>query len=219
MIKLAAFDLDGTLLDTINDLLDSINDVAIKHGYKIINKDYFYSCIGNGQKFLINKAFNGIKESEYDQFLQEYLDSYESRLYSKTISFDGIKELLTKLNNINIKIGVLSNKKDNQVKSLIKHYFPEFDFEFVCGAECGNPLKPDKNAILNCLDGIHMIPSETIMIGDSFQDALTANNANIISAAVLWGYQSEEYIKQYSKPDYFVKNCDELFNLILSLNK
>lgn len=218
MIKLTIFDLDGTLLNTFDDLLDSINSVALKYGFNTVKKDFFYSCIGNGQRFLIDRSLNGVNNDQYDSILNDYLQAYESRLLHKTRPFPEINYLLTELTKSNIKLGVLSNKKDNQVKQLVNYFFPEIKFEFVCGGEASNPLKPDPNSILNCLKNTDILPSETVMIGDSYQDALTANNANIKSISVLWGYQNEETIKKNSKPDFIVNNCTELLKLILSLN-
>ena len=186
---LIIFDLDGTILDTLEDLRDSLNHVLTDHGFPMRTLEETRQMVGNGIRRLIQQAVpSGTEDGTIDQLYREFLPWYQDHCAVKTRPYDGIPELLARLKRDGAKLGVLSNKFDAAVRSVIGEHFPG-TFDLARGECEGVPRKPDPTGLLNMLRDLGIAPADCAYIGDSQSDIETARAAGTFAIAVTWGYQ------------------------------
>lgn len=186
------FDLDGTMLNTLEDLADSCNRVLLSEGFSTHPVNSYKYFIGNG---IVNLIKNALPESHRDN--EELISKITGKMrieYShnwnkKTYIYDGVKELLYHLGNCSIPVSVLSNKADNFTKEMVKYYFPDFKFNQVIGEKNGVPRKPHPYAAIQLIESMGVTPEKTALIGDSGTDMQTATAAGAIPIGVLWGFR------------------------------
>jgi len=200
--KAAIFDLDGTLLDSIGDLSDAMNETLKSYGFPTFPIDHHTRAVGNGIRAYALKCIpeEKITDDFATEFVKKVNERYDKSCTVNTKPFDGIIPLLDYLKSENIVLNVLSNKMDPFAKAMIEHFFAEYGFKFVFGERPGVPKKPDPAAALFIAENCEAKPSEVIFIGDSIYDVLTGKNAGMFSVAACWGYQSEDMLKD-KNPD------------------
>lgn len=192
--KLAIFDLDGTILDTIEDLTDSVNFSLQECSYPIRTITEIRSFVGNGIRKLIERSLPpGIPESEIDRVHGIFAPYYKEHCNVKTHAYDGTHELLRTLRENGIKTAVLSNKADFAVQPLIRQYFDGL-FDMVLGERAGVPRKPAPDGIYDILEHFQAEKSDTVYIGDSNVDIETARNAGIPCISVDWGFRDRSHL-------------------------
>lgn len=193
-IKLAIFDLDGTVLNTIGGLANSLNEARRLNGLNPQSKELVTSMIGNGTRNLIKRSLkHDSKEELEEKLLKDYLDHYNSNCNVDTYPYPGIKEMLIKLNEAGVKCAVVTNKPDLPAKLLIEEHFGDLICE-VHGNVPDIPVKPDPTFVFETMKNQGVSPSETIYIGDSEVDILTAHNSGIKSISVDWGFKTHEFL-------------------------
>lgn len=213
MIKCMIFDLDGTLLNTIDDIGDAIKKAFLNFNHKTsFSSEDVKSFIGSGAKTLITRAMKKahIKEDEFDDLYEEYCRIYNSNRTNKTKPFENMLDTLKLLKEKNIYLGVLSNKPDVDTKACIAYYFPHI-FDVVIGQREGYLIKPDPNGIFEILNRVHALKEDAIYIGDMKQDILTAEKANIKFCACLYGYGNKEDL---IGADYVIYKSKDLLTLL-----
>lgn len=197
MIKLAIFDLDGTLLNTIEDLWVATN-VAMRHfGYPEHTLEAVQSFVGNGIYKLIERSVpDKARDKENVIRVKAVFDAYYAE-HNKdhTRPYEGILPLLDQLNQKGIKCGVVTNKAHNYANILIKEYFGD-RFQMVLGQREGVPAKPDPVAVLEMMAAFQCEVHECVYIGDSDVDMHTGLNAGVKTIGVLWGFRSEAVLKE-----------------------
>ena len=188
------FDLDGTLLDTLDDLADAMNSVLQKHGFPIHAVASYKLFIGHGLRNLVKNALPDTNRDDttIDKCLEEMKKTYSQHWANKTHIYEGIGELLDELSRMNIKLGVLSNKADNFTKLMVKHFLGKWHFEAVYGEREGMPRKPDPQGAIEISNIMRINPNEIIYVGDSGSDMLTAANAGMFGVGVLWGFRDKQ---------------------------
>jgi phosphoglycolate phosphatase len=187
------FDLDGTLINSIDDIADSVNTVLMKYGYPTHGREKYFKFVGNGMKKLVKRALpQGVSEETILSVYEETKAEYSRRWNKKTNPYPQIERLLEELQRKNILLGILSNKPHDFTKDVVKHFFPEFNFAFVQGAEEPFPHKPDPQLALHIANKLDLNPEEIIYVGDSDVDMQTAVNANFYPVGVSWGFRSKE---------------------------
>ncbi len=206
--KAVLFDLDGTLLNTLDDLTDSVNYALTRFGYPLRKPEEIRRFLGNGSKALIGRSLpenidGGILEEVHAVYLARYTDHAQI----KTGPYEGIPELLNELKKQDIKIAVISNKGDEQVKALTSKFFPQADF--AAGERPGIPRKPNPQSILEVLDCFQVSPKEAIYVGDSEVDIQTARNAGMRAVAVGWGFRDREELLKHA-PDLLLSHPSDL---------
>jgi phosphoglycolate phosphatase len=190
--KLIIFDLDGTLLDTIQDLCDAVNYALEQFGYPKRTLREVLSFVGNGYIRLLTQALpKCICEEQFDDFVKCFKTYYAAHCCDKTKPFDGIMPLLEELKFQGHTLVVLSNKGDEQVKSLVKRYFGEI-FDMALGERAGIRRKPYPDAIIEVLTQTGF--NRAIYVGDSEVDVETAKNAGIECVCVDWGFRTREQL-------------------------
>ena len=212
------FDLDGTLLDTINDLTDSVNDVMKIYGWKEYDSKACKMMVGNGFRKLIQRALPEEKQKD-EMFLDEAVDqfskAYQKRYLNKTIPYEGILKLLGTLEEKGIKIAVNSNKRGDYTSALVNKYFSQFPWVAVYGEREreGIPKKPDPSAALEIANHMNLPAEEVLYIGDSKTDMETGQNAKMDTIGVAWGFRGAKELKE-AGAGYIVGSPDEIIKLI-----
>lgn len=195
-LKLIIFDLDGTVLDTIDDLADAVCYALEKYGFPPRTRKEVMSFVGNGVLKLIERALpEGHKDSETVNLLNAAFSEYYSAHYSdKTRPYDGMAKLLAELKSRGYLLAVLSNKPEVFTCELISKFYPGV-FDCVHGSRDGIPKKPDPAGELSVMNELGVRPSRTLHVGDSGTDVETAKNAGIDCVACSWGYRSRESLE------------------------
>ena len=192
--QLAIFDLDGTLLDTLEDLADSVNYIMNEFGYPERTLKEVRSFVGNGiRKLLERSAPTGTPAEEIDRMFEQFMEYYGAHCADKTKPYDGIMELLDALKEQGIKLAVVSNKADYAVKALCEQYFSGI-FDEAVGERVGIARKPAPDTVNEVLKSLQIEKSQAVYIGDSEVDVQTAQNAEMDCIAVDWGFRDREVL-------------------------
>lgn len=200
--KAVVFDLDGTLLDSLEDLADSTNQVLENHGLPTHSIDKYRYFVGNGTRELVRRALpeDRREPSAIDQMVVEMRREYAKRWDNKTRPYDGVAELLDKLVALRLKIAVLSNKPHDATEILVKKLLSRWPFDMVLGQREGIPPKPDPVGALEISDALEIPPEEFLYLGDTNVDMITANKAGMYAVGVTWGFRkAEELIRSGAK--------------------
>ena len=196
MAKGAIFDLDGTLLYTLEDLKYSVNFALDKFNYPVRTLDEIRVFVGNGVKLLMERALpDGIQNPDFDRCLNCFKEHYAKNMYNKTKPFDGIEDMLDILKSRNYRIAVVSNKFDAAVKELCKKYF-NGKIELAIGESEAEGIrkKPYPDSVLRAMKLLDCDIDKTFYIGDSEVDIQTADNSGLKCISVTWGYKDEKYL-------------------------
>lgn len=213
MIKAIIFDLDGTLLDTLHDLTDSVNHVLTNHNMKNRTVDEIRSFIGNGVPTLIARSVPaGTDKAVTDVCVKEMAEYYKDHADIKTKPYDGIAELLSALNEKGIKTAVVTNKVENAATILCKNKFGDV-FDCVIGDNGKDRLKPCPDNVFRALDILGFPREEVLYAGDSDVDMITAENAGLRSIGVTWGFRDEDVLRK-NGADFIVHYPSEILKIL-----
>lgn len=196
MKKLAIFDLDGTLLNTIYDLGEACNYALRKMGFNQHPIPAYHFMVGNGVRKLIERAQPDADEKTIDELLSIFREYYDMHCMDDTRPYPGIPELLQELIEKNVAIAVASNKYQNAVTRIVEHYFPDVPFVSIQGQLDGRPSKPDPSIIFSILAEHPTPKSDVLYIGDSGVDMETARRACVESIGVSWGFRPVSELRQ-----------------------
>lgn len=212
MNNVVIFDMDGTILDTIDDILNAINYSLDKYNLKNITKEECKSFLGNGPKKLIERSLKD--EQEYfDNVYNTYIDYYSDHNDILTKPYDGILELLERLKSEGYLLAVCSNKGNEDVVNLSNKYFKGI-FDYIIGSSDLIAKKPSPDMVYKILNDLNV--KDAIYVGDSEVDVKTAINANILGIFVLWGFRTLEILKD-NGAKVLVKDSYELYRSIDSV--
>ena len=210
---LAIFDLDGTVLNTLQDLSNAVNHALSVYNLPTLTNEQVASYTGNGIRVLIELAAGEDKtKEEVDKIFKEFKDYYSKHSSDTTAPYTNMIDMINNLKAKGIKVALLSNKIDSVVKDLESIYFKDV-FEIARGEIAGVPRKPEPDVVLNIIDELNSNINSTVYIGDSEVDIITSMNANVDCIAVTWGFRTKEYLEQYSYPT-LVDTVDQLFRTI-----
>lgn len=202
MKKAVIFDLDGTLLYSLEDLADSLNKALTHFKYPTHPLESYNTLVGNGVKKLIEDALPLGNYDTNGEILKMYLDIYNKNWDNKTRPYKGIIEMLQCLKDNGIKLAVFSNKPQLSTEKCVNHFFNKDIFDIVRGAQDGFPLKPSGAGLLEIINELGLNKNEILYIGDSSVDMLTASDVNVDPLAVLWGYRTEEELKDHGATNF-----------------
>lgn len=207
------FDLDGTLLDTLEDLKDSVNAALRAYGCRERSLDDIRCFLGNGIRNLMLRAVEGgDSHPEFEHIFQYFKEDYKKNCKNKTKPYDGIMEILRQLKEDGIRLAVVSNKADFAVKDLNLYYFQGLDMIAV-GEREGVQRKPAPDVVFQTLKELQIEKDQAVYIGDSEVDILTAKNAGLPCISVLWGFRKKEFLEEQGGT-LFAQNPEELLNLL-----
>ena len=188
------FDLDGTLLNTLEDLADSVNHVMALHSFPLHSTDQVRQMVGNGIAVLIERAIPaGRSNPLFDTCLAEFQDYYRAHMQDKTAPFAGIRKLLSALREQGYRLAVVSNKFDAAVKALCRDYFGDL-IPVAIGETATVAKKPAPDTVLEAMRQLNVSPEDCIYVGDSDVDIETAKNSGIPCISVTWGFRAEAFL-------------------------
>jgi len=210
------FDLDGTLLDTIEDITFTLNLVLSRRGYRQYSEEECKMMVGDGMEVLVRRAVPEIAGDDraINDLIQEYRREYAATYKQHSRPYPGIIEVLTRIKEAGLKTAVLSNKSHEFTVRMTRELLP-FDFEVILGAKPGTPVKPDPEPIKQVLQGLKLSASEVIYVGDTSVDMETARVAGIFAAGALWGFRDAEELLR-SGARVLLKTPNDLLPLILT---
>lgn len=191
-MKACAFDLDGTLLDTIPDICAAMNEGLAAAGLPTHTREECRLFVGGGILEAIRRAAPDAPEEKLDKVYAVYKDRYYSRCTEETSVYPGVAELLGELDRCGVALAVLSNKTEATARKIIAHYFPDISFRCVLGRVAGRPLKPDPAAAGPLLDALGVPPRDIAYVGDSGTDMEFARAVGMLPVAAPWGYRARE---------------------------
>lgn len=213
--KAVIFDLDGTLLNTLEDLTDSTNYALEKFNYPTKTVVQVRNYVGNGVAKLIERAIpDGLNNPKFSDIENTFKKHYKNNMYNKTKPYDGILEMLEKIKKSGLKIAVVSNKFDEAVKELCKTYFAGLT-DFCAGENeaAGIRKKPAPDTVIKVLKEFKLNPEDAVYVGDSEVDIQTAQNSKMDCISVLWGFKDEDFLLEHGA-SHIIKTPDEIFKYL-----
>jgi phosphoglycolate phosphatase len=209
------FDLDGTLLDTLDELGIITNSVLEKNGFPIHLLNEYRYLVGEGAENLIIKALDseGSNRETVQRCLSEFLSIYRATCGERSKLYDGIPQMLDELVRIGIKIAVLSNKPHDLTLKNIDLFLPNVPFDLVLGQRDGIPKKPDPHGALEIAEHMGIKPENFLYMGDTSIDMRTAVAAGMNPVGVLWGFRGEEELRS-SGAKHIIGNPGEVMGLL-----
>ena len=213
--KLAIFDLDGTLLDTIGDLAEACNYMLSLRNLGSHTREEYAKMVGNGILNLVKRALPEDKRT--DEYVAaarlDFLDFYTANIDRYTRPYDGIREVLHTLQAEGWNLAVASNKFDEGTQNLVHTIFPEIAFKAIYGNKEGFPLKPDAALVQLIMEECNATAESTVMIGDSGVDIQTAKNSGIRSIGCTWGFRPRTELEEYHA-DFIVDTPLEILRIL-----
>ena len=195
MYKAVLFDLDGTLTDTLADIADAMNRALRLHGLPEWPVEAYRYLVGNGAKVLSERCERERQELSA-AVRQTYQAYYETHNLVQTKPYEGVPEMLQALVDRGIRLAVFSNKPDADTKAVVRHFFPEIPFAVVRGQVEGVPVKPDPTGALAVADEMGLAPGDFLYLGDTAVDMECALAAGMHPVGALWGFRTEEELRQ-----------------------
>jgi phosphoglycolate phosphatase len=209
------FDLDGTLLDTIEDLADSMNQVLTDLGFPNHTLNAYKYFVGEGVEALIRRALpeDQLRPELLDHCLGALREEYSRRWENKTRPYPGIPELLDHLTGLGLKMAILSNKLDYFTRIMVARLLPRWRFDPVLGARPLVPKKPDPTGALEIAEALHLAPDCFLYLGDTGIDMKTASAAGMAPVGVLWGFRQAEELRSHGAR-WLIEKPGDLVSLI-----
>ncbi|WP_312942591.1 HAD family hydrolase [Oscillibacter sp.] len=216
MLKAVIFDLDGTLLNTLDDLTDAANHVCVQNGWPTFTTGEIRHMVGNGIPKLAER-FTPERERTPERMAESvhrFMDYYDAHKMDNTAPYPGVLKMLETLREAGMKLAVFSNKADDFCPALVRHYF-EDAFDAVRGKRDGIPAKPDPAGVFALLSELRISAAESVYIGDSDVDVLTGHNAGLRVCGVTWGFRGREEL-MCAGAELLADDAEELTALLLN---
>ncbi|MBO4369634.1 MAG: HAD family hydrolase [Desulfovibrio sp.] len=213
------FDLDGTTLNTLDDLGNACNLALTAFGYPTHPLPAYKQMVGNGFVLLIMRSLpcgeaESMEKKQFQAILEYAKKAYSQHMMERTRPYEGMTETLEYLADNGALLAVLSNKPEPMTQKLIEHYYPIIPFVRVYGGREDMPLKPDPTRALSILNDFTLAPANVFFVGDSQVDMLTAKNAGMRACGVTWGFRGEEELR-VNGADTIAKTPQDLCDLLL----
>lgn len=216
MKKLAIFDLDGTLIDSVEDLADAMNKVLVNNDYRIHDLEDYRQFVGNGVKKLITRSLDEKYRTDeiIDRLLVEFVKNYAQNVCEKTKPYNGIIDVITALKEKGFYLAVCSNKPHENTEFIVKKLFGENTFDMIVGNKEGIAHKPDPAVINMIINHFNVSKDQAVLIGDSDVDITTGVNASIDTIGCTWGYRTKDVLIE-AGAKHIVYDPYEILNTLL----
>jgi phosphoglycolate phosphatase len=215
--KTIIFDLDGTLIDSLEDIAVCMNQVLKELNLPIHEMNDYKYFVGGGISILVDNALNALNKEITDELkekvTQRFKEIYDQKLHLKTKAYDGIYELLDELVTLDCNIGILSNKPHEFTVQYANSLFSKYNIKEVHGQKSDVPKKPDPIAAITIANSFNIPCEEIYFVGDTMVDMQTAVNANMIGIGVLWGFRDEKELME-NGADFIVKHPLDILDII-----
>ena len=213
MITTVIFDMDGTVLNTLDDLATSVNYVLTRYGMPVHCTEDYRRYFGNGIRYALESAVpKGTEETTIDQMLPVFKEHYNAHCLDKTRPYDGIPELMKALHDRGFKLAIVSNKIDSAVKELNAKFFSAY-VDVTIGEREGIRRKPAPDTVVQALKELKSSKHEAVYIGDSEVDLQTAANAGLPCISVLWGFREKDFLTEQGAT-VFANTPQEIYDLL-----
>jgi phosphoglycolate phosphatase len=214
--KAVLFDLDGTLLNTLEDITNAVDDVLRGHHFPTHDLSDYRSFISNGIVMLITRSLpeDYRDEDTIKTCVEEFKEAYSRCWKRMTAPYDGTVETLEKLVARNLKLAVLSNKTHNLTKKCVQEFLPNIAFDVVLGLSDDIPPKPDPTGAIHIADELNLPANQILFVGDSAADMKAATAAGMFPVGVLWGFKTIEEL-QRSGAKVLVEHPEEILDLVV----
>ena len=215
MKQLVIFDLDGTLLNTIQDLGMAANYALEQSGYPTQQLSSYPFFVGNGVSRLLERTLPDYarNEQEVTSLRRKFMEYYGEHNTDYTHPYEGIPELLATLQDRGVKLAVASNKYQSAVDKLIRFYFPNIRWAAIEGQKDDYPVKPDPSIVFDILSKVPTAKADVLYVGDSGVDMETARRACIESVGVTWGFRPADELREYYA-DHIVDEAEQILDYI-----
>lgn len=215
MYKGVIFDLDGTLVNSIEDIGNSLNRVLETRHLPLSTVKQYTARIGQGlYQLVIDSTPENTSKEVIDEIFEEFVKDYGKNYLIKTKPYDGINEMLEALVKEGILLGVNSNKKDEFTKEIVKTLFPKIPFTLVLGDRVDVKKKPDPTSALEIIAAMGLSHEDVVYVGDTDHDMHTAHNAQIDSIGVSWGYRTLDVLNNEGAV-HTVREVSEIVDVVL----
>jgi len=196
--KAVIFDLDGTLLDTLQDLADSANQVLASHDFPQHSVEKYRYFVGEGLRVLLERILPEEQRTDLliNQFAGEFKEVYSHTWNVTSCMYDGIAEMLNQLTDADIQLAILSNKPHEFTKICVDQLLPDWHFEPLFGARSGVPKKPDPAGAVEIAGLLQLEPAKIMYLGDTATDMRTAVRAGMYPVGALWGFRTSSELEQ-----------------------
>lgn len=209
--KAIVFDMDGTVLDTLDELTKSLNYVFARHGLPAMTQEAIRPCLGFGYDGFIDKAAPDAPESLRRTMTDEFIAYYSAHCQTTTFPYAGIPQVLTRLKAAGYHMAIVSNKGQGAVSELHDEYFKDY-VDFSLGETPMYRKKPAPDMVWEALKRLGCAKEDAIYVGDSEVDKETADNAGLDAALVTWGFRDRDFLKAL-QPTYLIDTREELGEL------
>lgn len=213
MKNLVIFDLDGTLLNTISDLGAACNHALRTMGYSAHPLSAYNYMVGNGVRKLMERAAPEVDENTLNDLLRYFREYYDAHCTDTTEPYPGIPELLTKLGEYGVSLGVATNKYQAAAEEIIKYFFPDVPFVGILGQVEDRPAKPDPSIIFALLNQFPTPKAQVLLCGDSAVDIETARRACVESVGVTWGFRPVSELRR-AYADHIVSTPSDIMTIV-----
>ena len=212
------FDLDGTLLNTLQDLANSVNYALRQYGMPTHSIDDIRRFVGNGVRLLMERAVpNGTQNPQFEEVFAAFRAYYMQHSLDTTRPYDGIVETIHELKQRGCRLAVVSNKMMAATQELIRHFFPEIEVAIGEHEAAGIRKKPAPDTVFEALRQLGLVVggenADTVYVGDSDVDIATARNSGLPCISVLWGFRDQDFLSQHGATT-FVSHPQELLRYV-----
>ena len=210
--KAVVFDLDGTLLDTLTDIFNSVNVTITKYGYQARTRQEIRAYLGNGSERLCRLSLpKAVREDEFQKIFQSFLTYYQDHCQIATRPYDGITALLETLSQRGYKLAIVTNKPDGAAKELRRSFFPLVDVAL--GQNSSMRKKPAPDMVEKALEELGVEKAEAVYVGDSEVDKATADNSGLDCVLVTWGFRDQDVVEKMGAA-HVIHRPEELLEVI-----
>ena len=213
MIKAVIFDLDGTLLNTLEDIHCVLNESLSEFGLDQVTLSQTKSYVGNGAARLIELAAGEKKDEIFDKLYSYYSERFAECGNEHTKLYDGEEQVLNALKKAGISLAIVTNKPQRAAENVYGKFLSEFGFCKVLGQTAERPLKPNPSSVLTIIEELNIKKEECIFVGDGEADVLTAKAAEIKCISVLWGFRTKKQLEAVGA-EHFAEKYSEILSFI-----
>lgn len=214
-IRGVIFDLDGTLLDTLDDLADAANETLDRHGFPLHQKDAYRYFVGNGLKVLVERMLPAEKRLEANILtcMETFNQVYQLNWDRKTRPYPGVEDMLQQLRQAGLQLSILSNKPHAFTQLCVQRFFASGVFDYIYGQRDGVPRKPDPAGAVELAALMELEPGQILYVGDTATDMMTGNSAGMMTVGVLWGFRERLELEKY-KAGKIIEHPQELVEYV-----
>lgn len=210
--RFVIFDLDGTLINSVPDIVSVVNSVIAQIGMTEKTEDQIQAGVGFGVKHLLRAL--GVPEQWNSPLAMEIEGEYARLKDSKAFLYPGVRKMITELAGAGIKVAVLSNKPQRGLEVSVSAHLSFADFTSIRGSEIGKPAKPSPDTLLKMLEELEAVPESVLMVGDGEPDVLVSKAAGVDCLSVLWGFRTREQLED-AGAELFADTPADIVSLVL----